>query len=263
MSTRREIYEAHYRRYQRAGKKEKGKILDEAAGATGSAGRKNQLLKLKKAVAGVLDNSYHFDRVADKLDGGKEDGEYTRLLVTEQREHYREKWDRVDERIGTAQKKVEELKIDVRSLYEKKHLIKGIGPENTDAEFNTAQLMGLYCFRHKNISRENSTRIVRQKFGGVAGVPPHMRTVKQYSKNATRPAVSCVWNSRKPQAAYGDFPSSFPCPKLPISAYSPVPNSLQAPSKDPILSPPHCSPQGENRPLFTTVSQSAACNNFP
>jgi hypothetical protein len=35
MSTRREIYEAHYRRYQKAGKSEKGKILDEVAGTTG------------------------------------------------------------------------------------------------------------------------------------------------------------------------------------------------------------------------------------
>jgi hypothetical protein len=33
----------------------------------------------------------------------------------------------------------------------------------------------VYCFRHKNISRENSTRIVRQKFGGVAGVEPPQR----------------------------------------------------------------------------------------
>jgi hypothetical protein len=35
MKTRREIFEAHYRRYQRVGKKEKGKILDEMAGTTG------------------------------------------------------------------------------------------------------------------------------------------------------------------------------------------------------------------------------------
>jgi hypothetical protein len=35
--------------------------------------------------------------------------------------------------------------------------------------------MDIYCFRHKNISRENSTRIVRQKFGGVAGVEPPQR----------------------------------------------------------------------------------------
>jgi hypothetical protein len=35
MKTRREIFEAHYRRYQRAGKKDKGKILDEVAGTTG------------------------------------------------------------------------------------------------------------------------------------------------------------------------------------------------------------------------------------
>ncbi|MDR0376543.1 MAG: hypothetical protein LBH70_01990 [Spirochaetaceae bacterium] len=35
MKTRREIYEAHYRRYQRAGKHEKGEILDEVAGTTG------------------------------------------------------------------------------------------------------------------------------------------------------------------------------------------------------------------------------------
>ena len=35
MSTRREIYEAHFRRYQKAGKNEKGKILDELAGTTG------------------------------------------------------------------------------------------------------------------------------------------------------------------------------------------------------------------------------------
>jgi hypothetical protein len=32
MKAGREIFEAHYRRYQRAGKKDKGKILDEAAG---------------------------------------------------------------------------------------------------------------------------------------------------------------------------------------------------------------------------------------
>jgi hypothetical protein len=35
MKTRREIFEAHYRRYQQAGKQEKGKILDEVAGTTG------------------------------------------------------------------------------------------------------------------------------------------------------------------------------------------------------------------------------------
>jgi hypothetical protein len=35
MNSRREIFEAHYRRYQGAGKKDKGKILDEAAGTTG------------------------------------------------------------------------------------------------------------------------------------------------------------------------------------------------------------------------------------
>lgn len=35
MSARREIYQAHYRRYQKAGKAEKGKILDEVAGTTG------------------------------------------------------------------------------------------------------------------------------------------------------------------------------------------------------------------------------------
>jgi hypothetical protein len=35
MKTRREIYEAHYRHYQQAGKKDKGKILDEVAGTTG------------------------------------------------------------------------------------------------------------------------------------------------------------------------------------------------------------------------------------
>ncbi|MDR1352151.1 MAG: transposase family protein [Treponema sp.] len=35
MKTRREIFEAHYWRYQRAGKKEKGKILEEVAGTTG------------------------------------------------------------------------------------------------------------------------------------------------------------------------------------------------------------------------------------
>jgi hypothetical protein len=35
MKTRREIFEAHYRSYQRAGKKEKWKILDEVAGTTG------------------------------------------------------------------------------------------------------------------------------------------------------------------------------------------------------------------------------------
>jgi hypothetical protein len=31
MKTRREIFEAHYRRYQQAGKQEKGKILEEVA----------------------------------------------------------------------------------------------------------------------------------------------------------------------------------------------------------------------------------------
>jgi hypothetical protein len=35
MKTKREIFEAHYRRYQQAGKKDKGKILDEVAGTTG------------------------------------------------------------------------------------------------------------------------------------------------------------------------------------------------------------------------------------
>ena len=35
MKTRREIYEAHFRRYQEAGKSGKGKILDELAGTTG------------------------------------------------------------------------------------------------------------------------------------------------------------------------------------------------------------------------------------
>jgi hypothetical protein len=35
MKPRREIFEARYRRYQRAGKKDKGKILDEAAGTAG------------------------------------------------------------------------------------------------------------------------------------------------------------------------------------------------------------------------------------
>jgi hypothetical protein len=35
MKARREIFEAHYRRYQRAGKKEKGKVLDQEAGTTG------------------------------------------------------------------------------------------------------------------------------------------------------------------------------------------------------------------------------------
>jgi hypothetical protein len=35
MSTRREIYQAHCRRYQKAGKSEKGKSLDEVAGTTG------------------------------------------------------------------------------------------------------------------------------------------------------------------------------------------------------------------------------------
>jgi hypothetical protein len=35
MSTRREIYEAHYQRYQKAKKAGKGKILDEFVGTTG------------------------------------------------------------------------------------------------------------------------------------------------------------------------------------------------------------------------------------
>jgi hypothetical protein len=35
MKTRREIFEAHYRHYQQAGKKDKGKILDEVSGTTG------------------------------------------------------------------------------------------------------------------------------------------------------------------------------------------------------------------------------------
>ena len=35
MRARREIFEAHYRGYQRAEKKDKGKILDEVAGMTG------------------------------------------------------------------------------------------------------------------------------------------------------------------------------------------------------------------------------------
>ncbi|MDR3145521.1 MAG: hypothetical protein LBU21_04525 [Treponema sp.] len=35
MRTRREIYEAHYRRYRQATKAEKGTILDELAGTTG------------------------------------------------------------------------------------------------------------------------------------------------------------------------------------------------------------------------------------
>jgi hypothetical protein len=35
IKSRREIFEARYRRYQRAGKKDKGKILDEMAGTTG------------------------------------------------------------------------------------------------------------------------------------------------------------------------------------------------------------------------------------
>ena len=35
MSAGREIYEAHYRRYQKAGKRGKGKILDGLAGTTG------------------------------------------------------------------------------------------------------------------------------------------------------------------------------------------------------------------------------------
>ncbi|MDR0639002.1 MAG: hypothetical protein LBG27_08925, partial [Spirochaetaceae bacterium] len=35
MSVRWEIYEAHYRRYQKAGKRDKGKILNELAGTTG------------------------------------------------------------------------------------------------------------------------------------------------------------------------------------------------------------------------------------
>jgi hypothetical protein len=34
MNIRREIFEAHYRRYQRAEKKNKGKILDEVARTT-------------------------------------------------------------------------------------------------------------------------------------------------------------------------------------------------------------------------------------
>jgi hypothetical protein len=35
MKAGRKIFEAHYRRYQQAGKKDKGKILDEVAGTTG------------------------------------------------------------------------------------------------------------------------------------------------------------------------------------------------------------------------------------
>ena len=35
MKTRREIYQAHFRRYQKAGKTEKGRILDELTGTTG------------------------------------------------------------------------------------------------------------------------------------------------------------------------------------------------------------------------------------
>jgi hypothetical protein len=35
MKTGREIFEAHYRCYQQAGKQDKGKILDEVAGTTG------------------------------------------------------------------------------------------------------------------------------------------------------------------------------------------------------------------------------------
>jgi hypothetical protein len=35
MKARRELFEAHYRRYQQAGKKDKGNILDEVAGTTG------------------------------------------------------------------------------------------------------------------------------------------------------------------------------------------------------------------------------------
>ena len=35
MNSRRKIYEAHFRRYQMAGKKDKGKILDGVAGTTG------------------------------------------------------------------------------------------------------------------------------------------------------------------------------------------------------------------------------------
>jgi hypothetical protein len=35
MKTRREIFEAHYQRYQQAGKNDKGKILDEVSGTTG------------------------------------------------------------------------------------------------------------------------------------------------------------------------------------------------------------------------------------
>jgi hypothetical protein len=35
MKTGREIFEAHYRHYQQAGKQEKGRILDKVAGTTG------------------------------------------------------------------------------------------------------------------------------------------------------------------------------------------------------------------------------------
>jgi hypothetical protein len=127
----------------------------EAAGATGSTGRNQQLSRqVRKGISGFLDTTYHFDRVTDNMDG-REGGDYTRLLVDEQRELNREKDDRVDERLGSIIKKREELKIDVRSLYEKKHLIEGVGPENTAAEFNTPQLMGMFILLGNPQSREH------------------------------------------------------------------------------------------------------------
>jgi hypothetical protein len=127
-----------------------------AAAAAGSEERKQQIKKQwKQGIMGFLNNTYHFDRIVDWIAGGNEDSAAYQLLIKDERKHYREKWNHVDERLEKIIKKEKELNIDVRSLYEKKHTIAGVGPENSDATFNTAELMGMYILLKNPDSRHH------------------------------------------------------------------------------------------------------------
>ena len=120
------------------------------AAAAGSKERQEQLKKLDSGFKKVATTTWTLSRIADWLDGSPAANDLnakranTQLLITEERQVYADKMDNIDRRQERVTAYMKDHGIDLRSLYEKEHTIREIGPNSSDVTYTVSDLMYIY-----------------------------------------------------------------------------------------------------------------------
>ncbi len=111
-----------------------------AAAAAGSVERQKQMRKKDSLLRRLALSTTNARRIATMLDGGA-DGQNVKELILDRRRAYAEKMAHSDRRIAKVETLMKKLGVKAKDFYDKKTVIKGIGPGDSDITFTASDLM--------------------------------------------------------------------------------------------------------------------------